>query len=579
MKTILLLQSFLAMACLPWIADGQTLPGPDRSSKAAPAPAIVNRIAALPLVEREVALTQEILSGNIPAWLRQLAPVSVTNVTAGTTNQATFWVTPDYLAVGDDRDYFLAPLTPATAQQIASSLNCLLPTPRMVDAVYARAAVKLSPTPIPPSSAMITPAIFARHNEIVRTQRMEVLPQHPLGTLVAGHKKDVVITARLASATNRVAIYGWHQTNGQPIQPLYLGHRADWADYSHGIRLVQQRMLLNGQTTTVAQVLADPRTAGLLSNEGIVVTTQYPTNQPTRTTPRPEFGERVEEFTFAPGVRVQINYPAETNHPVTLVLFALPNGNTIEQTVGHKLKPGEDWHFDIQHIGAQTRLLRQVLTNRSVVIAYLEADTKSWPAWRRAHGNDLIAPLVENLRSRFPTNDTEIVLTGHSGGGSFTFGYLNAIDRIPTNVSRIAFLDSNYAYETTNHYAKLSAWLRSPAQPALIVLAYHDSNALLDGKTFVSERGGTWGRSQAMLADFGAEFPFQSVTNAGLQIHTALAGRLQLLLKENPDRKVLHTIQVERNGFIHAMLLGTSNENHGYEYLGERAYARWIADE
>ncbi len=35
-------------------------------------------------------------------------------------------------------------------------------------------------------------------------------------------------------------------------------------------------------------------------------------------------------------------------------------------------------------------------------------------------------------------------------------------------------------------------------------------------------------------------------------------------------------VQMNRNGFIHAMLTGTPLENHGYEYFGERAYERWI---
>src|SRR6187401_2129053 len=50
-----------------------------------------------------------------------------------------------------------------------------------------------------------------------------------------------------------------------------------------------------------------------------------------------------------------------------LVLFALPNGNSIEWTKGQKMsegtpseKAGEDWHFDIQHIAAQTRFARNV---------------------------------------------------------------------------------------------------------------------------------------------------------------------------------------------------------------------------
>ena len=60
----------------------------------------------------------------------------------------------------------------------------------------------------------------------------------------------------------------------------------------------------------------------------------------------------------------------------------------------------------------------------------------------------------------FATHKLELVLTGHSGGGSLTFGYLNAITNIPADVKRIAFLDSNYAYETTNHFTKLANWLK-----------------------------------------------------------------------------------------------------------------------
>lgn len=111
----------------------------------------------------------------------------------------------------------------------------------------------------------------------------------------------------------------------------------------------------------------------------------------------------------------------------------------------------------------------------------------------------------------------------------------------------------------------------------LCVLAYHDSIALLDGKTFVSERGGTWGRSHAMLSDLRREFHFTSYTNSvGLQTHRAVDGRIQFFLKENPERKILHTVQVDRNGFIHAMLTGTPHENRGYEYFGERVYEQWI---
>jgi hypothetical protein len=297
------------------------------------------------------------------------------------------------------------------------------------------------------------------------------------------------------------------------------------------------------------------------------------------------FAEHVARFTFEPEVRIQVNAPAESQmHPgrlVQLILYALPNGNTTEQTIGRVLQPGDDWHFDIQHIGAQTRFLRTLVTNRTLVVAYLEADLKSWPAWRRKHGDNAIPSIVDRIKELFPDQQLELVLTGHSGGGSFTFGYLNTVDRIPDDVVRIAFLDSNYAYDAGHgHDRKLLDWLNSSDRHHLCVLAYHDSVALLDGKPFVSASGGTWGRSHTMLADLVKTLAFTSRTNsAGLGLHSALDGRVQFLLKENPDRKILHTVQVERNGFIHAMVLGTPFENQGYDYFGERAYTRWIAPE
>jgi len=296
------------------------------------------------------------------------------------------------------------------------------------------------------------------------------------------------------------------------------------------------------------------------------------------------FDEHVETVRFEPGVRVVINSPAmlETNKPVRLVLYACPNGNSIEQTIGRKIKPGENWQFDIQHIGAQTRWLRARLPEVNLVVAYLENSDKSWPAWRKKNDAEskLIPGIVKSLRERFPASSTKLVLTGHSGGGSFTFGYLNGIERIPDDMERIAFLDSNYAYDTAQgHTEKLSVWLQGSPERYLCVLAYHDSVALLNGKTFVSEAGGTWGRSQAMLKDLGAKFPFQTELTAEWQRHQALDGRVKFFLRENPTKAVLHTRQVELNGFIHAMLTGTKLEGTGYEYMGARAYPEFIATE
>lgn len=583
----------IILICFAGSAFAQELQLPPRAPNAPDGDAFVKRITSLDLKERDQIIASEILAGNVPDFLRKLCPVSVTNITDGVTNTATFFVTPDYLAVGSDTNYLLTPMAPATAQHLADRLNCTLPTRKMVDAIYAAAELKLVPSPIPPTPAMTTVPIFAQHNETVREQRMALTNSYPLGVLVAGHKKDVVISARLASVTNRIAIYGWHRTNGVPIQPLFLGHVEWWVDYSQCIRLISQTMLVNGGEENIFDVLRDPKLCGLISDEGVVTNARYFTNLvvvtpvekidlpwPKKFIATTHFDEWEREIRLPDDVRILINAPPSVSFaadkPVMLVFYALPNGNTIEQTFGKKLQPGDDIHFDIQHIGAQTRWLRQVITNKTVVVAYLEAETKSWPAWRKQHNDGRIAEILDGVRGIFSSNKTEVVLASHSGGGSMIFGYLNTVKEIPADVHRIAFLDSDYAYDSQLHGDKIKNWLAASPENHLIVIAYEDYVALLDGKTFVSEKGGTWGRSHVFLEDLSGQFHFVAHTNDGLESFSALDRQIEFLLKEDPEKQIYHTLQVERNGFIQAMLSGTPAEEQGYEYFGGRAYNGFI---
>jgi len=585
----------IILICFAGSILAQELPLPARPTNAPDGDAFVQKITGLDLATRDRLIAGEFLAGNAPDFLRKFCPVNVTNVADGKTNIATFFAAPDYLVIGSDENYFFAPVSPATAQQIADQLDCTLPTRKMVDAIYAAAAVKLAPSPIPPSAAMTTVPIFAQHNATVRAQRMALTNEYPLGALTAGHKKDVVISARLASVTNKVAIYGWQRTNGVAIQPLYLGHVVWWVDYSQCIRLVSRTMLVNGQKRSITEVLADPELSGLLSDEGVITNARYPTNlvTPAPVTekinlPWPEnfavtanYGEWAREIKLPEDVRIVINAPSRENFspekPVMLVFYALPNGNTIEQTGGKKLQAGDDWHYDIQHIAAQTRWLRNVVTNKTVVVAYLEAGGKSWPAWRKSHGDEKIPEILEGVSGIFSSNHVEVVFAGHSGGGSLIFGWLNTSEKIPDDVNRIAFLDSDYAYDPKLHADKLKNWLAASPEHHLCVLAYQDYLALLNGKTFVSENGGTWGRSHAMLNDLKTQFVFTSTTNGSLQKYSSTNGQIEFLLLENPEKKIFHTVQVERNGFIQAILSGTADAGKGYEYFGERAYTNWIS--
>ena len=599
----------MVIAMLAWLStclqvSAQRLALPDRPLDAPVGSQFAALISGLDPRVREQKVLEEVARGNVPEFMRQLVPVEVAAVIEGTTNFATYYVTPDYLAIGSETDYFLIPLTPMTAQRIADLLQCSLPTRKMVNDIYEHAAVKLVPSPIPPSAAMITVPVFQEHNAIVTYQRGEARVEHPLGALVAGQKKDVVIFARLGSMPGKVGIYGWHNPDRRPIQPLYTGHADTWADYSHGVRLVQSGMVANGKPATVSGVLSDPRFCSLLSDEGPFAVSRYATNfiQPINAaaktagslakTPDPVItladfqrgylGEQVCSYVMAPEIKVHLNAPTilDPGKRIKLIFYALPNGNSTEQTIGRQLNPGDDWHSDIQQIGAQTRFLRARMPDWNVVVAYLEAGSKSWPAWRKAHADQprRIPEVVHAVRSIFPRADTEIILSGHSGGGSFIFGYLNGVGEIAPEVKRIAFLDANYAYdEAQGHLGKLDHWLKASEENRLVVLAYNDAVALLNGTNFVSAVGGTWGRSHLMVKDLGTRFTFSCQTNAGFETCFALDRRIAFYLKENPRQEILHTVQVERNGFIHCLLLGTGHENDGYAYYGPRAYGPWIS--
>jgi len=49
-----------------------------------------------------------------------------------------------------------------------------------------------------------------------------------------------------------------------------------------------------------------------------------------------------------------------------------------------KCKRVDDWHFDIQHIAAQTRYIRNTDKRNNYIIAYLMAEQKSWPSWKHS---------------------------------------------------------------------------------------------------------------------------------------------------------------------------------------------------
>jgi hypothetical protein len=256
-----------------------------------------------------------------------------------------------------------------------------------------------------------------------------------------------------------------------------------------------------------------------------------------------------------------------------IILYALPNGNSTAQTMGKKMEPGDDWHFDIQHIKAQTGFIREKLKDKNIVVVYLENDFKSWPLWKTKHPGYIgeVHHMVDTLYHMFLTPQTTICLNGHSGGGRFVFSYLDGVKNIPHYIDRIAFLDSDYGYEA-KYGIQIHQWLKADKHHSLQVFAYEDSLVEVNGKRIVSDTGGTWYRTHQMLKDLSAFYSFKLTERDSLMIYRSLNHQIGFYLKPNPEKKIFHTTQVELNGFIHSILAGTKYESDGYEYFGERAY-------
>ncbi|HEX2475788.1 MAG TPA: hypothetical protein VHK01_13640 [Lacipirellulaceae bacterium] len=287
--------------------------------------------------------------------------------------------------------------------------------------------------------------------------------------------------------------------------------------------------------------------------------------------------------TFEPAVRIYINAPlGQTDEPpraTRIVVYALPNGNTIEQTLGCTLANGMDWHYDIQHIAAQVRLLRSLLPEERIVLICAEAGGLSWPKFRSSHpkANETIAEMVDEWQRRFGSDRAKITLTGHSGGGSFMFGVIEAVDEIPAAIDRIAFLDANYAFEAARHTEKLQRWIAGDAARRLIVLAYDDREIVLDGKKVVGPTGGTFRATHRMREAFRPQFNLTETQGKIFHEFTGLDGRIHFYVHPNPKNKILHTALVgDMNGLIHIQTLGTPNEEIWGKFGGPRAYTKWI---
>jgi hypothetical protein len=243
--------------------------GPARPADALSGDEFARKVRTLSDDEREAAIQHELLIGNVPEFIWHLVPITLSSRGVhGHDVNITLCVAPDYLAIGSEQDFMLMPMRLGTALLVANHYGFTLPTRKLVNVIYENAQVHFTPQPLLASDAMRSTAYYWHHNELVREQRLGLgLTEDALS---AGQKKDLVLTNRLWSNPDRVAIYGWHQPNGKPIQPLSTVHGWRYADYSHGVRLISTAVLVDGKPQSIFDVLENPELAGLLSDEGVI---------------------------------------------------------------------------------------------------------------------------------------------------------------------------------------------------------------------------------------------------------------------------------------------------------------------
>ena len=271
-------------------------------------------------VAREKAMVAQLISGNMPDALLRWVDIDLSYAGKSRTITGTVRVLPDYLAIGSDADYVHAPLDQWSAQRVASAFGCVLPTARICHAIYTNAASRkikaLARDYYHKDSERIiakkgrqqdSTASYLEHSIAIQDEMKTSRPPIAAGTLVAGHKKDVVLSSRLHPTAAKdesawIAYHGFYDPSGYPFEPCYhtssgalntsipkdgpaIAHQMQanghlFSDYSQGVRLVHPMMKVDGKWKCVAEVLTDPELSYLISSEGPIDPPRIP--KPTR---------------------------------------------------------------------------------------------------------------------------------------------------------------------------------------------------------------------------------------------------------------------------------------------------------
>lgn len=206
----------------------------------------------------EKLIEAEIAKGNLPSFCRP-ENMKTLAIEGKDGTRVEFKAALDYLAIGSDQDYVRIPITPVLAQTLSEKYGWGMPTRPMAHAIHDLADIKLTGVGLVNDEEdqlhMQGNAFIQRHNrEINKQLGAEGLQRLKSGkALVAGHKKDVIISRYVIDHPNGAMDYSGLYIDGKnPIQDNP-AHEWSYRDYSHGFRPIAGNVVIaypDGRTET-----------------------------------------------------------------------------------------------------------------------------------------------------------------------------------------------------------------------------------------------------------------------------------------------------------------------------------------
>jgi hypothetical protein len=244
--------------------------------------------------ERNPALSrlalEEMLRGSTPPFLDERIKCFTEATIDGAYYRCDYYTMPNYLAVGDDSDFMLWPLTFVDLQAYCDahplvsgsdpnnpSVKFFIPPKKLIFNNWYFSTCKIEPIPLGASDQMTWPVKIGEEQAAIEA----AMQANGCSIRAFNRAKKAYLTAPNMSGTDGPSKVGFlHFTGWYKLKPFgdawqkgdsSGAHPATYADYSHGCDLVYHDVLVNGAPFEFDQICNDPKLHVLVSDQGAFV--------------------------------------------------------------------------------------------------------------------------------------------------------------------------------------------------------------------------------------------------------------------------------------------------------------------